>query len=122
MMWSLWPESSQGNLLCPSALHQPRRAPPRLLEADHISGETDIVGVAKELVIEELRRADTGEPETFVRPDHGHQILDDNNRVTRPGYPLIGRLKRMSELRGVEAAFRMADLGSEPTIRSTTRV
>ena len=92
MMWSLWPESSQGNLLCPSALHQPRRAPPRLLEADHISGETDIVGVAKELVIEELRRAD------------------------------IGRLKRMSELRGVEAAFRMADMGSEPTIRSTTRV
>ncbi|OLM28564.1 Mannonate dehydratase [Pseudonocardia sp. Ae717_Ps2] len=75
-------------------------------EADHISGGTDIVGVVRELVAEEYQRESRGGSEIFVRPDHGHQILDDKGRVTRPGYPLIGRLKGLSELRGVEAGVR----------------
>lgn len=59
-------------------------------------------------MLEERRREDTGSPRLPLRPDHGHQLLYDQRagRGTKPGYSLIGRLKGLAELRGVEAAVR----------------
>ncbi len=73
-------------------------------EAVHIEGDVDMVQVISELVREERRRLQTGGPRLPMRPDHGHQLLDDQRRVTNPGYSLIGRLKGLAELRGVELA------------------
>ncbi|MBO1752631.1 mannonate dehydratase [Actinotalea sp. BY-33] len=75
-------------------------------EADHIDGDNDMVGVVRELVAEEMRREREGGPRIVTRPDHGHQLLDDHRRATNPGYPLIGRLKGLAEVRGVELAVR----------------
>ena len=75
-------------------------------EADHTGGDVDMVGVISALVQEERRRARDGGPRIPLRPDHGHQLLDDQRRVTNPGYSLIGRLKGLAELRGIELAVR----------------
>jgi mannonate dehydratase len=84
-----------------------READPRTFhEGNHIAGDVDMVGVIRQLVLEERRRADTGGPRIPMRPDHGHQLLDDQRRATNPGYSLIGRLKGLAELRGVETAVR----------------
>jgi mannonate dehydratase len=45
-------------------------------------------------------------PRIPLRPDHGHQLLDDQRRQSNPGYSLIGRLKGLAEIRGVEVAVR----------------
>ncbi|MEC9484052.1 MAG: mannonate dehydratase [Halomonas sp.] len=79
-------------------------------EAHHLGGDMDMVAVVKLLVDEECRRAREGGPRLPLRPDHGHHILDDQQRDTRPGYPLIGRLKGLAELRGIEAAIRRLSL------------
>ncbi|GAA1997080.1 mannonate dehydratase [Microbacterium pumilum] len=75
-------------------------------EDDHIDGGSDMVAVISELVREERRRTSAGEDAAVIpmRPDHGHLLLDDRSRTTYPGYALIGRLKGMAELRGVELA------------------
>ena len=75
-------------------------------EASHIDGGSDMVAVIRELVLEERRRADAGEPAATIpmRPDHGHFLLDDLRRPTYPGYALVGRLKGLAQLRGVELA------------------
>lgn len=75
-------------------------------EAHHLGGNVDMVGVVQALVEEEVRRERKGGPRLPLRPDHGHQILDDLRRDTRPGYPLIGRMRGLAELRGIEAAVR----------------
>ena len=75
-------------------------------EADHLGGDVDMVGVIAELVTEERRREAEGGPRIPLRPDHGHQLLDDQHRDSNPGYSLIGRLKGLAELRGVELAVR----------------
>lgn len=75
-------------------------------EAIHAGGDVDMVGVVSVLVAEERRRAREGGPRIPLRPDHGHQILDDQGRESNPGYSLIGRLKGLAELRGIETAVR----------------
>jgi len=75
-------------------------------EAEHVGGDVDIVGVVAALVAEERRRVLDGGPRIPLRPDHGHQLLDDQHRESNPGYPLIGRLQGLAELRGIELAVR----------------
>jgi mannonate dehydratase len=75
-------------------------------EADHTGGDVDMVAVIAALVTEERRRDRDGGPRISLRPDHGHQLLDDQYRESNPGYSLIGRLKGLAELRGIELAVR----------------
>ena len=66
-------------------------------EAEHLDGDTDMVGVVEALLAEE-RRSGRQIP---MRPDHGHLLADDIHKKTNPGYSLVGRLKGLAELRGV---------------------
>lgn len=82
-------------------------------EADHLGGSTDMYAVMKAVVIEQKRRADAGiqQPAIPMRPDHGHKILDDVNYNTYPGYSVIGRLKGLAELRGLELGIKRTLFG-----------
>lgn len=72
-------------------------------EAEHLDGDTDMVGVIAALMTEEARRKKDGraDAEIPMRPDHGHLIVDDIGKKVNPGYSCIGRLKGLAELRGV---------------------
>ena len=76
-------------------------------EAEHLDGDTDMVATIRALMGEEQRRRDAGrtDHEIPMRPDHGHALLADLDRPTQPGYPLIGRMRGLAELRGVMRAF-----------------
>ncbi len=76
-------------------------------EAEHLGGDTDMVAVVAAILREERRRREAGRGDASIpfRPDHGQDILDDKARKAQPGYPAIGRLKGLAELRGVIAAL-----------------
>jgi mannonate dehydratase len=72
-------------------------------EADHLDGDTDLIGVAAAIMAEENRRAAEGRIDAQIpmRPDHGHLLGDDVGQKMNPGYSFVGRLKGLAELRGV---------------------
>jgi mannonate dehydratase len=85
------------------------------VEAAHLDGDVDMVAVIEALLREQARRRQAGDAHWRLpfRPDHGHELLDDATRRTHPGYPLIGRLRGLAELRGVMSA--VASIHQLPT-------
>jgi len=85
-----------------------READGSFFEAEHLAGSTDMYAVMKSVIHEQLKRQVAGRDDVAIpmRPDHGHKILDDFNYNTYPGYSVIGRLKGLAELRGLELGIK----------------
>jgi mannonate dehydratase len=84
-----------------------RESDPRsFYEAAHLEGDVNMVGVLAELLAEDRRRA----PDKAIvfRPDHGQKMIGDFERAGAPGYPVVGRLRGLAELRGIIAALEHA--------------
>lgn len=90
--------------------------PCSFFEDEHLGGQCDMVAVVAELVAEEQRRRLLGRKDHQIpmRPDHGQNILDDLKRGAQPGYPAIGRLKGLAELRGVMAGLSYREASAAP--------
>lgn len=82
--------------------------PCSFFEDDHMAGSTDMVAVIREVMAEQARRRAEGRADWQIpmRPDHGQEILTDAERVGTPGYPAVGRLKGLAELRGAMLALQ----------------
>ena len=81
--------------------------PNSFYEEEHLKGNTDMVSLIRAILEEEKRRRKNKREDWSIpfRPDHGHNILDDLKRKSKPGYPAIGRLKGLAELRGILTAL-----------------
>ena len=79
---------------------------PNFFEAAHLDGDTDMVGTVLALLAEQKRRIADGriDWEIPMRPDHGQELLSDLGGHSTPGYPLVGRMRGLAELRGIMAA------------------
>jgi mannonate dehydratase len=76
-------------------------------EAEHLEGDTDMVQVIKALLAEQNKRKNAGRDDWQIpmRPDHGQELLSDLDKDSMPGYPLIGRMRGLAELRGIMKAL-----------------
>ncbi|GAA3865371.1 mannonate dehydratase [Celeribacter arenosi] len=76
-------------------------------ESEHLDGDSDLVGAVHALLREEAKRRAAGRADHVIpmRPDHGHSLVSDLARPMMPGYPLVGRMQGLAELRGIMAGY-----------------
>ncbi len=83
-----------------------READGSFYEDKHIAGSTNLARLVKAVL--DVEKA-SGQ-QIIIRPDHGHQMLDDLHKKSNPGYSCIGRMKGIAELKGMELAIRTFEI------------